>query len=429
MLDMKYVLDNLAAVVLNIKNRNLKVDIAALPELAEKRNRLITEADTLRHRANEVAKSMKGKMEPERRQALIEEGRALKEKVAAVEAESRQAQEEVEQLLRAIPNMSHPASPVGLTEEENRVARRVGTPRTFDFSVKDHVAIGKDLDLIDFEAGNKVAGASFYFLKNDAVLLELAMVRYAVDLLTAAGFAPLMTPDLARPSILDGIGFNPRGAETQIYSIEQQDLSLIATAEITLGGMMQNEIIAEADLPMLLCGISHCFRTEAGAYGRVSRGLYRVHQFTKVEMFAYTTPEQSEAVHEKMLAIEERIFSDFEAPYQVVDICTGDLGAPAYRKYDIEAWMPGRGEGGAYGEVTSTSNCTDYQARRLNIRYRPADGGKPRFVHTLNGTAVAVSRAMITLLENHQQADGSITIPKALRPYFGKDRIAGPKAS
>jgi len=429
MLDLKYVLDNLEDVRRNINNRNLRIDVSPLPDLAEQRNRAITEADNLRRRANDVAKSMKGKLEPERRQALIEEGRALKERIAAAEADSRRAQEEVEQLLRAIPNMSHPASPIGLTEEENKTVRQVGEPVCFTFPAKDHLAIGKELNLIDFEAGNKVAGASFYFLKNDAVLLELAMVRYAVDLLAAEGFAPHITPDLARPAILDGIGFNPRGAETQIYSLEKQDLSLIATAEITLGGMMQNEIIAEAELPMLLCGVSHCFRTEAGAYGRVSRGLYRVHQFTKVEMFAYTTPEQSDAVHEKMLALEERIFSDFEVPYQVVDICTGDLGAPAYRKYDLEAWMPGRGEGGAYGEVTSTSNCTDYQARRLNIRYRPADGNKPRFVHTLNGTAVAVSRALIAVLENHQQADGSIVIPKALRPYFGKDRIAGPKTS
>jgi seryl-tRNA synthetase len=253
------------------------------------------------------------------------------------------------------------------------------------------------------------------------------MTRFALDVLISEGFTPITTPDLARPAILEGIGFNPRGEETQIYSIANQDLALIATAEITLGGMLQGDIVDEDKLPLLLAGVSHCFRTEAGSYGRASRGLYRVHQFTKIEMFAYTTPEQSDAIHDQMLAVEERIFRDLGAPYRVVDICSGDLGAPAYRKFDLEAWMPGRGEHGEYGEVTSTSNCTDYQARRLNIRYRPKGGGKPRFVHTLNGTAIAVSRALIALLENHQQADGTVRIPPALARYIGKDLIANPK--
>lgn len=428
MLDLNYVIANLDQVRANIANRNLDLDLVALPELAEKRARLITQGDQLRQRGNDVAKSMKGKLPDDERQKLIAEGRELKAQIAQLEETTKAVKDELDILLRLIPNMTHPDSPVGATEEENREIKRVGQPRQFDFTPVDHVQLGKTLKMIDFDAGQKVAGANFYFLKNDAVLLELAMVRYALDLLSGEGFSPTATPDLARPAILDGIGFNPRGAETQIYSIENQDLSLIATAEITLGGMMQNEILAESDLPLLLAGVSHCFRTEAGAHGRASRGLYRVHQFTKVEMFAYTTPERSEEIHEKMRALEERIFSDFEAPYRVVDICTGDLGSPAYRKYDLEAWMPGRGEGGEYGEVTSTSNCTDYQARRLNIRYRPADGGKPRFVHTLNGTAVAVSRALIAVMENHQQADGTIRVPQALVPYFGKEVIGAPVA-
>jgi seryl-tRNA synthetase len=423
MLDLNFVLAHFDEVKANIANRALKLDVDALPELAEKRAKLITDADNLRRRANEVAGAMKSKLPPEERQKLIDEGRSLKAQIAAAEDEAKKAQEEVELLLRLIPNMTHPDSPIGQTEGDNKVLRLAGEPRGFAFKPKDHVEIGKALDLIDFDAGKKVAGANFYFLKNDAVLLEVAMTRYALDVLGAAGFRPHMTPDLARPAILEGIGFNPRGEETQIYSIANQDLALIATAEITLGGMLQDEIVEEKDLPMLLAGVSHCFRTEAGSYGRASRGLYRVHQFTKIEMFAFTTPEQSDAIHEKMLAMEEKIFSDLEVPYQVVDICTGDLGAPAYRKFDIEAWMPGRGEAGEYGEVTSTSNCTDYQARRLNIRYRPAAGGKPRFVHTLNGTAIAVSRALIAVLENHQQEDGSIRVPKALVPYMGKERI------
>ncbi|NLH50081.1 MAG: serine--tRNA ligase [Myxococcales bacterium] len=423
MLDLNYVLEHLDEVKTNIANRNMKVDLSALPELAETRSRLITDGDELRRRANEIAQSMKGKMEPDERQRRIEEGRALKGRIAENEAQAKEAHAQLDALLRQIPNLTHPESPIGLTEEDNKEIARWGEPRRFDFPAKDHVVLGQELDLVDFAAGQKVAGSNFYFLKNDAVLLELAMCRFALDTLIAEGFVPYTTPDLARPAILDGIGFNPRGDETQIYSIEKQDLSLIATAEITLGGMLQDDIVNEAELPLLLAGVSHCFRTEAGSYGRTSRGLYRVHQFTKVEMFAYSTPEQSDAIHRRMLAIEEKIFQGFEVPYHVVDICTGDLGSPAYRKFDIEAWMPGRGEGGAYGEVTSTSNCTDYQARRLNIRFRPSAGGRPRFVHTLNGTAVAISRALIAVMENHQQADGSIRVPAALVPYLGKEVI------
>ncbi len=235
----------------------------------------------------------------------------------------------------------------------------------------------------------------------------------------------MITPDLARNSILEGIGFNPRGPETQVYSVENTDLSLVGTAEITLGGMLADEILDEARLPLKYVGLSHCFRTEAGAAGRASKGLYRVHQFTKVEMFAFTagTLEASGAMHQELLAIEEEIFSALGIPYIVLDICSGDLGGPAYRKFDLEAWMPGRGESGEYGEVTSTSDCTDYQSRRLNIRYRPAGQKGTRFVHTLNGTAVALSRAMIVILENYQRSDGLVDVPEVLRPFMGKSII------
>jgi len=423
MLDLHFVLENLEAVRQNLGHRNMQADLERLQALAQRRSELLQEGDALRHRGNDIAKAMKAKMTPEERSARVEEGRTLKGKVAHNENEAKQIEMELDALLRTIPNMTHPDSPVGRTEEENKELRRVGVPRTFDFTPRDHVEIGQALNIIDFEKGTKVSGANFYFLKGDAVLLELALCRYALDILGAAGFYPHLTPDLARPAILEGIGFNPRGSETQIYSIADQDLALIATAEITLGGMLANEVVNEGDLPLLYSGLSHCFRTEAGSYGRTSRGLYRVHQFTKVEMFAYSTPEQSEAIHDKMLQLEEKIFEGLEIPYRVIDICTGDLGSPAYRKFDLEAWMPGRGESGAYGEVTSTSNCTDYQARRLNIRYKPAAGGRPKFVHTLNGTATAISRTLIVLLENHQQADGSIRVPAALAPYFGKDII------
>jgi seryl-tRNA synthetase len=331
--------------------------------------------------------------------------------------------DEIRQRLRRVPNLTHPDAPVGRTEEDSRELRKVGTPRAIDFPVKDHVELGKSLDLIDFETGGKVSGTGFYFLKNDAVLLDLALQQFAVRKLVEAGFTPVITPDLARNSILEGIGFTPRGEETQVYSIEDTDLSLVGTAEITLGGMHADELLDETQLPIKYVGLSHCFRTEAGAAGRASRGLYRVHQFTKVEMFAFTTPEASGAIHAEMLAIEERIFQALGIPYRVLDICTGDLGGPAYRKFDLEAWMPGRGEHGEYGEVTSTSDCTDYQSRRLNVRYRPSGQKGTRYVHTLNGTAVALSRALIVVLENYQRADGRIDVPEVLRPYLGKDVI------
>jgi len=268
-----------------------------------------------------------------------------------------------------------------------------------------------------------VTGSNFYFLKNEAVLLELALMRFALETLRNEGFTLYATPDMARMKVFEGTGFNPRGEETQVYRLEGEDLGLIATAEITLGGLLMDEILDGARLPLKLGGVSHCFRREAGAYGRAGRGLYRVHQFTKVEMFAFTRPEDSDAMHLEMLRIEEDIYQRLGIPYRVVDICTGDLGGPAYRKFDLEAWMPGRGEGGAWGEITSTSNCTDYQARRLAIRFRRAAGHKPELVHTLNGTAIALSRTLLAILENGQQADGSVAVPTVLHPLAGFERI------
>jgi seryl-tRNA synthetase len=345
------------------------------------------------------------------------EGRRLKEEAVRLEAELAAARAAFEEIHRRIPNLVHPEVPVG-GEQDYRVLRQVGEPRP---GGRDHLALAASLDLVDFEGGARVAGQKWYFLKNEAVLLELALQRFAIDVVRAEGFTLYATPDVARPEIVEGIGFDPRGEETQIYSLANADLCLVGTAEITLGGLYAESVLGEEELPKLLAGISHCFRTEAGAAGRESKGLYRVHQFTKVEMFACTRPEDSEAVHERMLAIEERIFQALEIPYRVIDTATGDLGAPAWRKYDVEAWMPGRGERGDWGEVTSTSNCTDYQARRLRIRFRR--GKKAELVHTLNGTAVAVPRTLVALLENHQRPDGSVAIPKALQPYLGLERL------
>lgn len=418
MLDAKFIREHLEEVAANCAHRNVPVNLDRFQELDEERRKAITKIDDIRRRQNEVAKEMKAKLEPEKRQQLIEEGRQLKGQAQEFDEYLRTVESEFDGVVRQIPNMTHPDAPVAAGEDGNRQLRRWGEVPHFDFKPLDHVQLGERLGLIDFEAGAKVAGQKFYYLKNEAVLLEQALINYALHRLRRKGFQPIMTPDVARAQILDGIGFNPRGAETQIYSVENSDLCLIATAEITLGGMLADALLDEAALPLKFAGVSHCFRTEAGAAGRESKGLYRVHQFSKVEMFAFTTPEASEATHEEFVGLEEELFQGLGIPYQVLDICTGDLGGPAYRKYDLEAWMPGRGDAGAYGEVTSTSNCTDYQARRLGIRFKRAGEKRPVHVHMLNGTAIAVSRALIAVLENYQREDGSVRVPEVLVPYM-----------
>jgi seryl-tRNA synthetase len=419
MLDLKYIRENAEAVQENSRNRGVEADVGLVVELADRRSALIQELNELRQRQNQMARSIGKEQDPESRDRLIAESRAMKDRIPEKEADLSEVERRMREELLKIPNMTHPDAPIGKDDSENVEIRRWGDIPDFDFDVRDHVELGESLGIIDFDAGAKVAGSKFYFLRGDAVLLELGLVRYAMDILTQRGYQPTISPDLARDEMLVGTGFIPRGPETQIYSVEDSDLSLIATSEIPLAGSLADEIVDENELPIRLAGLSHCFRTEAGSHGRASRGLYRVHQFTKVEMFAFTTPEQSEELHAEMLDIEERIFQGLGLPYRVVDICTGDLGGAAYRKFDLEAWMPGRND---YGEVTSTSNTTDYQARRLRIRYR-RDGGRPQLLHTLNGTAIAVSRALLALLENYQQEDGSILLPEVLVPYVGRERL------
>jgi seryl-tRNA synthetase len=423
MLDAQYIVDHLEEVRRNCVNRNVKADVDRVPALVARRKELGKEVQGIQARQNELQKSTGKEKDPAKRQELIDQGRALRGQVGELEGHQKLVEEELRTVLRVIPNMTHPDAPVGTDSAANKVIKKWGEPRQFDFKPLDHVALCEKLDLCDFEAGSQVTGQKFYFLKNEAALLEVALVQYAMSKLARAGFTPVVTPDLAKVEVLEGIGFIPRGPETQIYSVENTDLCLVATAEITLGGMHMHQILDEGKLPLKYVGLSHCFRTEAGAPGRDTRGLYRVHQFTKVEMFAFSTPEQSEGIHQELLKLEEEIFQGLEIPYQVIDTCTGDLGGPAYRKYDLEAWMPCRGEQGEYGEVTSTSNCTDFQARRLGIRCKTAGAKGTRFAHTLNGTAVAVTRAIIALLENGQQADGSVVLPEALRPLVGTDRI------
>ena len=427
MLDPRTLKDRRDEIVESCEARHLEGDVDVAIALHERTNELRTALNEANRQRNEHQKGGKRKLEPEEREAHHLEGRRLKEAVVGYEERLRETEIALEAALRQLPNFLHPESPRG-REEDFKILSTSGTPRRFDFAPRDHLALAADLDLVDFESAARVTGQKFYYLKREAALLELALQRFALDQLQPHGFIPIVTPDLARPEVIEGLGFSPRGEESQIYSIESHDLCLIGTSEITLGGMYADSILAEEDLPLRLAGLSHCFRTEAGSHGRESRGLYRVHQFTKVEMFVFCRPEDSEAEHAGLLRLEEQIFDALEIPYRVIDIASADLGAPAYRKFDLEAWMPGRGEAGEWGEITSTSNCTDFQARRLKIRFRRSGETqkKNELVHTLNGTAISNARALVAILENHQQADGSIRIPQALVPYLGTDRI-GPR--
>ena len=414
MLDIKFIRENVALVKENCKNRNVFVDIDRLLALDEERRSLQQEIDDFKAVRN--AKS-KGKPSDEEIAVMKELG----EKIKHLEDAFKSVEPEFLDHLLAIPNMTHPDSPIG-GESDFLVVEERGTVPQFSFAPKDHETIMTDLNLLDFERGAKVAGSKFYFVKNDAVRLNHALLNYGMDILEKHGYTLIETPDLAKDGILEASGFNPRGEEAQTYKIEGTDLNLIGTAEITVLGYHGDEILDLSNGPKKYAALSHCYRREAGSYGRESKGLYRVHQFTKLEMFIFCKPEESEALHGELLNIEKEICNGLSFAYRVIDIPTGDLGGPAYRKYDLEAWMTMKDGEDKYGEITSTSNCTDYQARRLNIRHKEGDS-KPEFVHTLNGTAIVLSRFPIAIMEQYQNEDGTVTVPEALRKYMGKDSI------
>lgn len=421
MLDRKYIVDNAAAVKQNCANRGVPEQVDKLVELELQRRQKLMEAEEFNRQANEISKKIGPARDHEERERLKEQGRLLRDRKDTAQREHDELERQVLALQLHLPNMAHPNAPIGADDQANLEIRRgAHAPRTFSFKPLDHLELGEKMGWIDFEGGARTTGSGFYFLRGQMVLLDLALQRFAIERLMQRGYTPTITPDLALDCVLEGIGFMPRGPETQVYSVENSNLSLVGTAEITLGGLYKDQTISADELPVRLCGLSHCYRTEAGAAGRASRGLYRVHQFTKVEMFAFTSPETSDAMHDELLEIECELFDALEIPFRVVDTATGDLGGPAYRKFDLEAWMPGRGESGGWGEVTSTSNCTDYQARRLNARYKIKDQKGTHLLHTLNGTALALSRAIIALIENHQLEDGTVSIPAALQPIIGK---------
>jgi len=410
MLDINFIRENAELVKKGVAAKQIESSIVnKVLELDESRRKLLLEIEQLRARRNRIAEEKKPS----------EEGKKIKEELKDKEPKLEEVQGEYKETLNKIPNLPSEKSPIGKSDKENVEIRKWGDPPKFDFKAKNHLEIGKKLGILDFETGAKVTGSQFFFLYGDGVMLEMALSNFALDKLSKKGFLPVITPDMAKSRFYLGTGYAPKGVEAQTYVIEGTDLGLIATAEVTLAGAHADEIIPEEKLPLKYVGYSHCFRQEAGAYGKYSKGLYRVHQFTKTEMFIYCKPEDSEKFHQEILSLEEEIFQDLKIPYRVVEMCTGDLGAMAARKFDIEAWMPGRED---YGEVTSTSNVTDYQARNLNIKFRRGSEGT-EYVHMLNGTAVVMSRVPVAILENYQEEDGSVRIPEVLQKWMGKEKI------
>jgi seryl-tRNA synthetase len=407
------------------ERRSLDVDLGALVNLDERRRAARSSAEEIRARQKDAGKAI-AQLQGDEKQAAIADTAQLADQYKELLVEADRLDAEFEAIWVPLPNPPHASVPVGATDADNVEIKTWGTPRTFDFEPADHVDLGERLGLLDVERAAKVSGSRFAYLKGQAVMLEFALVQWALTRLSAEGFTPVVPPVLVRESALFGTGFLP-GARDQAYAVgvhdgetlESDDLFLAATAEIPLASMYADEILDAADLPIRFAGFSTCFRREAGTYGKDTRGIFRVHQFDKVEMFSFSNPETSWDEHDFLLSMEERLVQELELPYRVVNVCTGDLGDPAAKKYDIEAWFPGQE---AYREITSCSNTTDYQARRLKIRYREGDG-PTTIAHTLNGTAVAIGRTLIALLENHQSADGSIHIPEALQSFLGTDRI------
>ena len=409
MLDIRYIRENADKVQASTRHKGYDVDIQKLLQLDDDRRGLQQRVDELRERRNANAAKMKGG-KPE--QSLIDEGKQIKIELAEQEGYLTKLESEYVELLHSVPNIIMDDVPLG-GEEDSVETKQWGEQKT---GAKDHLDFALARDWLDFERGAKVAGAKFYYLKGDLALLENAITQFAIDFVTKQGFTYMTVPHMVNQRTMTGTGFAPRTSDqSDEYAIEDEDLSLIATAEIPLTGYHADEIIDEDKLPLLYAGYSPCYRREAGAAGKHTRGLFRVHQFNKVEMYAFTLPEQSAEMHERILAIEEALWQAIGIPYHVINIAAGDLGAPAAKKYDIEYWSP---VDGSYRELTSCSNCTDFQARNLNIRVRRKDG-RVEVLHTLNGTAVSLARSLVVILENFQNPDGTLAVPEVLRPYMG----------
>ncbi|HJX32889.1 MAG TPA: serine--tRNA ligase [Solirubrobacterales bacterium] len=420
MLDLKLIRSDPERVKAALARRGAAEQVDELLALDARRRELLPEVENAQAERKALSKQIgEAKQAGGDAQDLMERVQGLKEKIEAGKAELEKAEADLDRIATALPNLPDPDAPDGMTEEDAVVVREVGERPEFDFEPRDHLEIGAELGLIEIEAAARLSGSRFAYLKGDLVLLELALVRFAIELARAGGHEPVVPPVLVREEALYGTGFLP-GDRDQIYEVPKDELFLVGTSEVALAGLHAGQILDPGALPLRYAGFSTCFRREAGAAGRDTRGIFRVHQFDKVEMFSFVEPSESAAEHERLLAIEEHILTELEIPYRVVNVAAGDLGAPAAKKYDCEAWIPSQGR---YRELTSCSNTTDYQARRLSCRYRPADGESPQTVHTLNGTAVAVGRTMIALIENRQERDGGFTLPNILHTYGAPERI------
>ena len=422
MLDIKAIRDDPDPFRKGLARRNLADAVDALLAADERRRTLTTKVDELRAEQNRASKAIGGAQGDQKKQ-LIDAVGAVSAQIKQLEPELATAEVELADLLAKTPNVPHESSPNGFTDEDAEVIREVGALPKFDFEPRDHAEIGQILGVLDTDRGARTSGSRFVYLLGDIVLLQFALVRHALDVLVSKGFTPVVPPVLVREEAMYGTGFLPTDA-TQLYMTTEDELYLVGTAEVPLAAFHMTEILDESVLPVRYAGYSTCFRREAGTYGKDMGGMFRVHQFDKVEMFSFTTPETSWDEHDFLLSVEEEIVGNLELPYRVANIAAGDLGGSAAKKYDIEVWLPGQSR---YRELTSCSNCTDYQARRLQTRVRRG-GGKVEPVHTLNGTATALARTLIAILENHQQADGSVALPQKLHPYLPESvRVLTPK--
>ena len=419
MIDIKFLRENPDAVRASQKGRGENVDLVDLIITAdEKKRAALSHFETLRQEQNALSKSV-GSAQGDEKAKLLASAKDLADKVKSADAARAAAEEEARQLLLQLSNLLDSDAPIG-GEADFLTLEEIGTPRDFGkegFEPRDHVEIGKLLGAIDTERGAKVAGSRSYYLTGVGALLEFALVNYAIQSALKNGFSPVIPPVLVNPAAMEGTGFLGQAAEN-VYRIEKDDVYLVGTSEVPLAAMHMDEILPADSLPLRYAGYSSCFRREAGTYGKDTRGIIRVHQFDKVEMFSFCKPEDAKAEHKRLLQWEKDFLTAMELPFRVIDVASGDLGSSANRKFDIEAWIPTQG---AYREVTSTSNCTDFQARRLNIRYKDGDGTKT--VATLNGTLVAIPRMIVAIFENHQNADGSVNIPKALQPFLGMQKF------
>lgn len=417
MLDIDLIRENPEVIKNNLRKRDSLEKIALVEELLvwdKKRRELIAKTNGLRHRRNVVSQEIsKLKAGGEDFSKKLNEIKEIPEKIKKLEAEMQECEEKVRQQLFKLPNILHESVPEGRGEEDNQEVRKLGEARRFEFA-RDHIDLSLALDLVDVDRAAKAAGARFYYLKNELVLLNYALIKFALDEMRGKNFILWQPPYMLRRRGIES-ATDLADFEDVIYKIEGEDLYLLATSEHALLALHMDEILDGKALPLRYCGVSPCFRKEAGTHGRDTKGIFRVHQFEKVEQFVFCRPEDSWKEHERLILNAEELFQKLEIPYRVMNVCTGDIGSVAAKKYDIEAWLPGQGE---YREVVSCSNCTDYQARRANIRYREEPGKPTSFVHTLNSTFVATERALVAILENYQQKDGSIKIPEALIPYM-----------